>query len=166
MSHENKKPLTDFESALAALSPARAAVDRDRLMYLAGRAAARAEMRAEQSPRRTAWLWPSMTAGMTIAALFFGALLMFQSRSAPAPIAVPNQNDRERSRPESTIDDSHQLARAPSDRFDEISMEDLFGPRQRVSLGVGIVPPPSPAASPKDRSEFLTPRSVVLLDEL
>lgn len=65
--------LKSLEAQLAGLRP-RAAVDRDRLMFLAGTAAARARRR---------WAWPAATAGMTaLAASLVVALLV---RPQPQP---------------------------------------------------------------------------------
>jgi len=59
--------LAAVEAALGSLQPKSTALDRDRLMFLAGRAA------AERKP--TAWLWPLATAATTLVAITFGTML-------------------------------------------------------------------------------------------
>ncbi|MEQ8787967.1 MAG: hypothetical protein RIC55_16795 [Pirellulaceae bacterium] len=77
MSHENTKPLDGLEAALASLTPtgahAAGRADRDRLMYLAGRASAE----CSAAPRRTFSViaWPLTTAAMALVALSLGLLL-------------------------------------------------------------------------------------------
>jgi hypothetical protein len=62
-----KPELLKLESALASLAPRPAALDRDWVMFLAGRAAAR-----ETGRRRGAWLWPCATAASLLLALGLG----------------------------------------------------------------------------------------------
>jgi len=66
---ENLNPL---EQALAALRPRSSEIDRDRLLFLAGRASAE-EANRTRPPRR--WLWPASTALSSAAALVLLALL-------------------------------------------------------------------------------------------
>jgi len=54
--------MTEFEQSLAALSPSRGALDRDRLMFEAGR-------RSATSPSRLRWAWPAVAASLTVVAL-------------------------------------------------------------------------------------------------
>lgn len=74
MSNEIPDPaLTELAAALAGLEPQPASLDRDQLMYLAGRSSA----------RRAPWLWPSATALFGLATL---GLLLFQFlRTEPVP---------------------------------------------------------------------------------
>lgn len=62
---EDQAVLNDLETALAALAPVRGRLDRDRLMYEAGRAAAR------PSPRK----WMAVAASLALVATGEGALL-------------------------------------------------------------------------------------------
>lgn len=81
-----------FETQLAALTPRVAALDRDRLMFLAGQASLPAA-RANQAGRR--WAWPAAFSGMT--ALAASLLVMLALRPAPrvverivrAPVEAP-----------------------------------------------------------------------------
>ncbi len=65
--------LNEVATALAALAPRPPALDRDRLLFHAGRASA---------PRP--WFWRLTTAGSTALAAVLAALLLF--RPAPAPV--------------------------------------------------------------------------------
>lgn len=79
--------LTALERALAGLAPSPGALDRDALMFAAGRASV-----------RRGWAWPCAAAGATVAALLFGALLLLRPepepvvRFVPVP-APPRQNE-------------------------------------------------------------------------
>jgi hypothetical protein len=79
--------LNRFEAALASLAPAAARVDRDRAMYLSGRAAAKAEAARPSGMR--AWLWPASTAAMALVALSLGALLVQERHSRPVAASSP-----------------------------------------------------------------------------
>jgi hypothetical protein len=65
--------LTAIEAALGSLTPVPSSVQRDRVMFLAGRAAAD---RATPPRRRrwAAWLWPCVTSASLLAAVVFGGL--------------------------------------------------------------------------------------------
>jgi len=69
MSHVPSDPeVTAIESALRALVPSRSVLDRDQLMFRAGRVAARSRFVAR-------WAWPSIAATLAIVAAGEGALL-------------------------------------------------------------------------------------------
>jgi hypothetical protein len=66
--------LTPFETALTGLTPRVAGLDRERLLFLAGRAAALGEL----APRRTRlvrWGWPAAFAAMTAVAASLTAMI-------------------------------------------------------------------------------------------
>jgi len=86
MSHEHR-PLDEFEAQLAALRPAASSVDRDALLYEAGRAAGSAAPRRAKTFAR--WLSPLVTAAsLALAATF--AVLWWNESHRPAPqIAQP-----------------------------------------------------------------------------
>ena len=67
--------LVAVEAALASLDPAPSAVDRDRLMFLAGAASARRG--------RARWLWPSTAAAAAVAAAVLGAMLAVRPAAPP-----------------------------------------------------------------------------------
>ena len=71
--------MTEFEEQLAALRPAESRLNRDRLMFEAGQAAAaRASDASAPLPR---WFWPSATAAMTVAAGLLSVLLAISAGS-------------------------------------------------------------------------------------
>ena len=86
-----KPELAALQAALASLTPQAAGLDRDRVMYLAGRAAACQTARR----RGAAWLWPCATAASLMLAVVLG--LRGQRPSQPAPVAAsapaPYQSD-------------------------------------------------------------------------
>jgi hypothetical protein len=65
--------LQSFEAALAQLRPSPAAIERDRLMFLAGQASARRAVTTAQRNILPGWFWPASSAVMTgvAAALLF-----------------------------------------------------------------------------------------------
>ncbi len=70
----------DFERALGTLNPCVRGVDRDQLMFLAGK------MSVERSPALAGsarWLWPAATATSTIAAAVLGILFAVQIGREP-----------------------------------------------------------------------------------
>ncbi|AMV39278.1 hypothetical protein [Planctomyces sp. SH-PL62] len=58
----NQPELTPFEHSLAALAPSRNLLDRDRLMFEAGR-------RSALNDRRRAWGWPAVAAALAVLAV-------------------------------------------------------------------------------------------------
>jgi hypothetical protein len=74
--HELNGELAAVEAALASLEPAVSSIDRDRMMFLAGRASV-----ARSSPppdrRIVPWLWPVTTAASICIAIGFGSLFFF-----------------------------------------------------------------------------------------
>lgn len=89
MSAREQRPhaeLDAFEQALAGLSPTATSVDRDELMYRAGRAAAVVE-RSSIAPARR-WLWPTGSALAAVAAGLVGLWIGLQSAGREArPLA-------------------------------------------------------------------------------
>lgn len=92
-----EEPISDerseFEKALAKLQPLPSRLDRDRLMYEAGRASAFADNQAllASKPWHTGkrWLWPAATAAMTGVAAVLAMLLVIQQSTTreAGPIA-------------------------------------------------------------------------------
>ena len=96
-------PVDDIEAALVKLQPRRATVNRDRLLFLAGKAAGAAERASVPSSRRSAW--PLATFASVAAMLVFAVLFGIErgrSQSVrtvvkhdPSPAAVlPNRSLR------------------------------------------------------------------------
>jgi hypothetical protein len=94
MSQDKVNPdLEAVEAAVGSLRPAPSGIDRDRLMYLAGRAAGGDG--SHHARRRAGWFWPCATAASLLAAVTFAG--MWLSRGEPEvqivyrdrPAAVP-----------------------------------------------------------------------------
>lgn len=75
--------LAAVEAALSSLKPATSALDRDRVMYLAGRAAAAAS-RPSAGRRPFTWFWPAATAASLLVAATLGAVVI--GRGQPQPV--------------------------------------------------------------------------------
>ncbi len=100
MSEDLRHPeLTALETALAGLKPAAPGLDRDRLMYQAGRASARGGR----------WLWPGTTAALAAAVVVLGGLLA--ARPALREVVY-----LEMQRPEASVDVAKQELSAPASR--------------------------------------------------
>jgi hypothetical protein len=69
----DRPEMNDVEASLGKLSPSPAALDRDRLMFQAGRASV-----------RVPWLWPAAAATATLTAAALALVLVFR----PAPLSV------------------------------------------------------------------------------
>jgi hypothetical protein len=99
MSNENDKSdsLGAIERALAGFSPAPPQIDRDRLMFFAGRANALAneQSQALMLPTRHNRLWPAATATFAATSLALAGVLAFQTASPPTivrrdrPVSAP-----------------------------------------------------------------------------
>ncbi len=111
MSREEERPeeLKGFEAALAALVPRVEGFDRERLIFLAGRAAAIAELERAQSPSPPAplpkgegkkpgrWVWPAAFSAMTAAAATLLVMLLVEpgpqvaewTAEPPSPAVAP-----------------------------------------------------------------------------
>jgi hypothetical protein len=96
MSHEDHRPLDEFERQLAALRPA-SGLDRDALLYAAGRAAGEASAAERKRPAHstTRWLSPLVIAASLLTAATFAALWWNESTSGPPHVVQSNPNDKE-----------------------------------------------------------------------
>lgn len=127
----SEAPGDDVERLLASFAPRPSRLDRDRLMFLAGQAAAAGAVnpvvasveRAERRPR-TPWYWPASTVASTLCATVMCVVLVNQSPDVPrgAPTAL-------------TPDEAP--ARSPSPPS-----------RSGAPTGVAIVEAPAPDAAP------------------
>jgi hypothetical protein len=126
--------LAAVEAALASLVPKASGVDRDRLMFLAGQAAAR--------PRRGAWLWPCATAASLLLAAALGITIVVHGgpRTLERIVYVPVQ-------PQAASEWSATVA---FDRSPEPMRADYLRLRRTVlDRGVEAISE-SPAAAPRD----------------
>lgn len=90
----NAQDVTELEAALASLSPRASRVDRDQLLYLAGRASA--EQTSVGNLRRP-WLWPAATAVSASAAVVLAVLLLArpEPRVVERIVYVPQPREAE-----------------------------------------------------------------------
>ena len=109
MSEERvRQDLTGVEAAISSLSPTPTGVDRDRLMYLAGRATAAGSLDARRP--RAHWAWPSATAASLLLAVTFAT--MWAARGEPVviyrdrPVAAP----RESQQPDAAVEEEVESA--------------------------------------------------------
>jgi hypothetical protein len=79
--------LEAVESALARLKPAASGVDRDRVMFLAGRASATANVLSQQH-RKIHWLWPCVTAVSLLMAITSSGMLFLQGTATGIKVAA------------------------------------------------------------------------------
>jgi hypothetical protein len=83
-----------FEQSLAGIVPRPPQVDRDRLMFLAGTAAARGQesgVRGQEQlviANRGAWLWPATAAALGATSLALAVALVVQSSSPPQVVYI------------------------------------------------------------------------------
>jgi hypothetical protein len=137
--HTHDLEMTDLERALGAFRPAAARLDRDRLMFEAGR-------RSAAAPARSRWAWPAVAASLAAVALGQAAALnrrsdptvvervVFVPRPAdsaeparPTALSVPVAADSDERRPEPP----------PENRYLQIS-------RQVERYGLDGLPDPTP----------------------
>lgn len=124
----NESPLIDLERALLALAPTPPALDRDRLLYEAGRRAA----------RRRGRVWPAATAALTLLALALGGVLVLRPTPPPAEriVYIPTPAVP----PESTL--------APEARPPTADPGGYFQLRdQLLARGLDALPAPAPASA-------------------
>ena len=94
LSRENPDDLKQVQETLAALAPRPPQVDRDRLMFLAGAAAAggqRSGVGSRESAvvtSRNAWLWPAATAALGATSLALAIALDVRSDAPPQIVYV------------------------------------------------------------------------------
>jgi hypothetical protein len=138
--------LSALEASLRTLAPTPAAVDRDRLMYAAGRASA---------PR--AWAWPLAAVTSTLAACVLGVLLLLRPESRPAerivyvPVPAPSP-EQPTVEPASTPEEAAPswLAPSRSRRLEE----------QILRWDLDALPPtPTPGGRPTGESYHMLLRS-------
>jgi len=106
MSHENHEVLSELESALASLRPPasqlQSGAERDRLIYLAGRASV--ETKAAPRRRLSVLAWPLATAAMALIALSLGALLLHERQIRYDLLAAAQRDPSKARRPAADSD--------------------------------------------------------------
>jgi hypothetical protein len=70
--------LADIQTALSSLTPVGSRIQRDRLLFLAGRASA--DVASLHRPRLATWLWPCATAASLLVATALGSLWVVGGR--------------------------------------------------------------------------------------
>jgi hypothetical protein len=147
MSQYTPEPeMTEFEQSLAALSPSRGRLDRDRLMFEAGR-------RSAIAPRRATWAWPAVAA--SLAAVVLGQTFALTRRPEPrivervvvvyepadvsaqpvAPVVVLSRNPApEADRPDESAESPYLRLRRQIERF---GLDGLPEPSPLLTLSGG-----------------------------
>lgn len=147
----DRTELSALETSLGKLSPTPAALDRDRLMYQAGRASA-----------RVSWLWPAVAGAASLTAAALALVLAFR----PAPLSVVEQRvvvirqqtppvapAHTETLPEPWVETSVQSDEPP------LPQAEYLRRRQEVlRWGVDVLPPPAPEGTAS--SPMLTPGSI------
>jgi hypothetical protein len=127
---------TSVEAALSSLHPAPTGVDRDRLMYLAGRAA------ADGSPgaRRLLadWLWPVATAASLLLAVTFAT--MWVARGGPRIVYVERPAQAQKGVPQATAPPTEAAEPEPKPRQKRWRTEYLQLRRLVTTRGVEAIP--------------------------
>ena len=148
MSHnvprDPKPEMTEFETSLSSLSPARSAVNRDAIMFRAG----------QRSMQRN-WVWPSATAALTLISLGEAALLATRPTpepriierivEVPAPAAAPVATRR-------PVPEDYRGPSEPTTTFQEtgaLARHDYYHLREQA-LRFGVDNLPSPISSRED----------------
>ena len=80
--HDHSEPMNSLEHALANYVPAALSVDRDRLMFRAGRASAEYSVLRTQHSGHS-WLWPASTAALAATSLALALALAFRPAANP-----------------------------------------------------------------------------------
>jgi hypothetical protein len=113
--------MTPLETALAALDPRPAALDRDRLMFLAG----------QRSARRRGWMAPCLSGVVASAATLLAVLLLYHPEpriaERPTPVVPPP---------------SPPILAVNDDRWNE-QIKALQVRNEVLSQGVGALPEPA-----------------------
>ena len=146
-----KQELAAVEAALASLKPAAAGVDRDRVMFLAGRVSATAIVLPRQR-RQLQWLWPCTTAVSLLLAIASSGMLFMRGTTTgekQAAFAKSNKTQIAENMPEPlwyehTRKETPEVKRPhPSSGRDNMQMNDLSLSMLVAEKGVDALPGPS-----------------------
>lgn len=173
MSNENNQPdsLAAIEHTLAGLSPMPPRVDRDRLMFLAGRANALASeqgspadcdgllrISSDATMPRSSWLWPASAAAFAATSLALAVAVVFQTASRPTivyrdqPVPAPFA---ELSQPTKSLVANSMTPTLPSDREQgETSGAYLKSREVALRMGLDALGSPPYSAAPAITSSY------------
>jgi hypothetical protein len=148
--HEVEDDMNALEHRLAAWRPAAGALDRDRMLYEAGSAAARAEARVRP--------WRLATAALAVVALgLFGLLVHHRSLLAHERSLLAQERSRPRVR--GTVlaagteasGPSHSAPGAPAPALEPLPPTSYFAMASRLSKGIEDPSPPDFQSQPASR---------------
>ena len=145
--------LSEIESALGSLTPARSRIDRDRIMFQAGALHAKAES-------RRGWVWPSIAATLALVALSESVALAV--RPGPRVVVVQQPSPALESRPAES-EPVQILSQASPTRSEDIDLwstgggEALAMRRQVLRFGVEGLPDLPSLVSQADGSASESP---------
>ncbi len=126
--------LSAVEAALASLKPAASGVDRDRVMFLAGRASVLPNAPPRMRLKRE-WLWPCITAVSLLLAIVSSSALVLH-RTGPQNISQKLWYENVRKETDET------MYPRPNTRRDNMRMDYLSLNRLIVEKGVDALPGP------------------------
>jgi hypothetical protein len=133
-----------IEQQLRQFQPAPLTLDRDRLMFLAGQAAAHSAIHLPQQRAALvpAWLWPASTAGMTALAACLAIALSLQLGShQPAPVEIVHDDAPLHDLQESPQQILPPLAPLPEIRPDQEQVVVATNDARRASMPAAIALP-------------------------
>jgi len=146
-SNEGPDPIT---RVLASFSPAAPQIDRDRLMFMAGRASAASQEPGARSPelpapipghlRSRQWLWPASTAALAATSLALALALFVRPIPGPQIVYVPRQAAAEAPQrmSEKAIDQGGVPVPAGTARADSLLPPDNYLRTREVALRMGL----------------------------
>ena len=145
--------LTAFEQTLGALVPASGQLNRDQVMFQAGKA----------TVKRASWLWPAAAGAMTLVAVGLGGLLALRPQPEPqkqivyvikqVPGKAPAQSKRQRSRPPALPSTRPTMDEPSYPQTQYFQMETHL---LRWGLdGLPVSPPVPPGGPPLTRADLL-----------
>jgi hypothetical protein len=140
MSEENlSEELAALEAALSSLGPKPSGLDRDRVMFLAGRASVGKRWLAAKHPGAS-WLWPCLTAASLLVAAAFGGMLLMRGGPPIAHMASPTGPGQDEP---TAVAGSGERPTRRKVRTDYLRLRQLV-----LAEGVDALPAPGPSFAP------------------